>query len=389
MGWWRATPMRPFGCFLAAAITLVWAAVVSTSVEFLQVWSPRRVASLSDVAAQLVGATIGIAAWLMTGPRLNRWAASLRQSKRPIQRLELVLRAYFLGFLFLSLTPFDVTIHPGDLWEKFQSGRIVLAPFSNFELDSTAVFKLLLDVLLAIPLGMLAVTVCMRPPVYQRDYVASVLVTVGLFAFIEAAQLFVYSRFTQVSDVIVGTVGGSIGVGLGHRIFNPGLSGNCSIIDAPARLWAALALIYVVFPCVVLWWPLNFDADPDMIKSKVRLLAELPLDQLLMKQSFLRTLSQMIERTLLFLPLGLLVGLSIMTGFLWAPVRPRTALALGIGIVLTIAASIEAGQLFLPTRIPDLADVILATAGGALGIVLCQAILGRRRLPLEVRRRVF
>jgi hypothetical protein len=84
-------------------------------------------------------------------------------------------------------------------------------------------------------------------------------------------------------------------------------------------------------------------------------------------------LADAILNVLLFMPLGLVLGL-----------RPRRApWRAWIGLTL-LAAAIETAQIFLPGRFPTLSDVIANSMGAAIGLLLSG--LWKRGLPVHARR---
>jgi len=343
--------------------------MLSVSIECAQVWIPDRVSSTADVYAQVAGTAIGIVLWLLTGGIIENWIADFRTARRPLQRAELMLRACFVAIVLSNLLPFDLTLNPYDIWSKFQNGKIVLIPFRGFVWSDAAVFELLLKALTGIPIGMLAVSIGTHG---RRLPLHAAVVGVGLVALIELAQLFVESRFSSTTDVLVGGVGACFGVWI-EKEFLAGPVQRLPTQSAP-QLRGLLAAAYLVFPCVVLWWPLDFSIDGSMIKAKLQTLADLPLSQLIMGQSYLRGISQITERVSLFLPFGVLVGASLPRRSPLRMVNPRKTFLAGFLVVVAAAVFVEAGQVFVPERTPDGADVLLAVIGGTAGLAVHRLI---------------
>lgn len=78
-----------------------------------------------------------------------------------------------------------------------------------------------------------------------------------------------------------------------------------------------------------------------------------------------------------YLPLGL--------GFTWVLVQRLTlgwAVITALGLCAGFSSGLEALQTYNPLRVPSLWDVLINTAGAAMGIVLCLAL---RRLPARAR----
>lgn len=369
MGATSARRTAPARTLVLALLTLCLSTVLSIAIEVAQVWLPSRVPSFGDVAAQLIGTAIGIVAWLLAGNAIENGARVLTSSTHPLRRTEVLLRACFVAILFSNLLPFDLTIHPGDLWDKFQEGKIVLRPFQDFQWSGESIPAVALQILFAVPLGMLAASLANRP---RLNVVLATIIAALLLAGIEFAQLFIRSRHASTTDIVIGGAGALVGVWLQRRLSVATTSHSVS--GRQFGLSCLLAISYLMVPCAVLWWPFEFSTDQTMLAAKLQRLADVPLSQFIMRQSYLRSLTQALERTALFIPFGLLVGASLMSGS--TATRSCSQRYYGVGIALTLiaAAAIEAGQLFIPARVPDLVDILFAVAGGGAGLLGCRLI---------------
>ena len=86
-------------------------------------------------------------------------------------------------------------------------------------------------------------------------------------------------------------------------------------------------------------------------------------------------LQDVVRNTLMYAPLGLLLGLVMRA-------HGHAALFLGLLVIVGVSASFEAAQLFLASRFSAIDDLICNTIGGGLGLAL--ALYGRRPRPDRV-----
>ncbi len=185
----------------------------------------------------------GALAWLPLGGLVVGWLQSLAPATG--SRTEMarrVLTAYYAAiWLLLGLLPFDVTIRPAELAEKFRMHRIRLVPLHDGLLGGSEVIAS--TALLAIPIGALAALGwprSRRVPHAIYGALAGALVVAAL----EFCQLFVFSRTATVDDVIGGSIGAGVGAWLATR-----LAGTNGSDTAPARLklWPLALLLAWVF----------------------------------------------------------------------------------------------------------------------------------------------
>ncbi|MFG0335622.1 MAG: hypothetical protein ACF8TS_19865, partial [Maioricimonas sp. JB049] len=136
-----------------AAVTTLSIMAVLALIEFLQLWLPSRVTSPHDLQAQLLGILCGVYTWRVGGLWVTRQLSAWLSKLRPAQPIDWFARSYLAVFLFYSLKPFDITIHPVELYRKFAAGRVILVPFSGSEYLFEEMFRHALSYL---PVGVLA-----------------------------------------------------------------------------------------------------------------------------------------------------------------------------------------------------------------------------------------
>lgn len=347
----------------AAAIILPLSVALSLSVEFLQIFTSDRVPSKIDVLAQTVGCVIGIAGWAIAGPALTSWVRHTLAAA-PGDRLARVLTGYAAAWIFVSLAPFDITVDLGDLADRVRSGRINLVPFGAPSLGAAAGFwDGLAEILAAAPLGVLGLV---GSTSRRRSPGAALAFGVALVMAIEAAQVFIRSHAADVTDVLLAGAGVAAGVWLGSRLVRQDGSSATAVAVPPGRIaWSAIALFGAW--CVVLglyhWQPYDFSVDGDAIRRKLGEMSLLPFAGH-RGGSDINALKDLLITLGLSAPLGAIAALISRTRHAPAPLLKVAILVVVAGVL----GVVEAGQLFLPTRIPDPTDVLIGVIGAYAGM---------------------
>jgi peptidoglycan/LPS O-acetylase OafA/YrhL len=185
---------------------------LSATIEFAQLWFPPRVSSPSDIVANTAGGAAGVGLWLLFGPATVRRLQSVRRLSGP---LEWLLAAYLAGLVLYSVVPLDITIRPGELYEKLKAGRVLVVPFTrHYGSTVEAVFHLGASTLLAVPVGALAALWLRGRSKAGSPFAAPCLLGVALMASIEATQVLVYSQNADMTDLVLGSLGAVFGVAL-------------------------------------------------------------------------------------------------------------------------------------------------------------------------------
>jgi glycopeptide antibiotics resistance protein len=367
------------------AVIVMALLLLACSIEFTQLWFPRRTVSLNDILAESTGGLIGVSLWLVSGGWLLAWLR--RVSGTHSDRWMTMLRCYAIGLAIYSLLPFDATIRPSEIYEKYKLGRIVLVPFTSLHSSILQnVYDLGLDIALLIPIGLLCV---LRSPRQTRPLPMGFLLGMGYVFGLEIAQLFLFSRYSDVTDLVTGALGISIGIGIGARSIRrwngqkeKGSAAPLNLDGRDIRKWWLAAGGYVLVLAVVFWAPFDFHLEPEFVKPRVKDFLRVPFQVLYVGNDF-NAMLQVLRKGLWFAPLGGLVYLGARSSIDMAmprgSLRWRTWASVGLSsvFVLSVAAVIEGGQLFLPDKIFDLTDVILCTLGGAMGVLLAKGLLRR------------
>jgi glycopeptide antibiotics resistance protein len=282
-----------------------------------------------------------------------RWLDSFWQHQQRQDKLNRLLNAYLLVLFVFNVLPLDLTFNPVELFHKWSDGRVFLMPFAGLKGGwSGAVYQTLTDILVWVPAGLLW---ALRPGSNVKGVVLH-----GLLAgaVIEALQLFVYTRVTDVTDILMAGVGAWVGWLVAKRtaVALPRID---RLLE---RRWLAVWLIWAVMTLGVFWFPFNFVLPGLNTAAAVDAFTRLPFTTYYFGTEY-HAINELLRKMGFFLPGGLWLGLAVCRAS--GPTR-RTAWVL-IGL---LAISVEVGQLALPGKTSVLTDVFLEFGGGVLGYVM-------------------
>ena len=338
-------------------------------IEFTQLYFPQRTVSINDLVAESLGALLGIVLFYYFGQRVLHYLQAIiamRGSQNSL--LSYLLIAYIALFTLYNILPLDLTLSPVELFKKWQDGRITLLPFSaykgSFLQISYAIFS---DILLWLPIAIL-----LYFKQYQKKAIYKKLVLFA--ALIEFFQLFVYSRVSDVTDILLAFIAAWFGYTLGRLIYKH--QNSAATIEQPSdvakpqlQFWlAGVIILYSLVILLVFWFPYNFDFSWQQINQQLSVSRNKVLLESLYFGTEFRAITSLLQKILLFFPLGVLFSLSYLK--LEPDWQKRLMLVFSAGYILLLAAFTEAMQLALPDKTVDITDVLLSVIGAALGFML-------------------
>jgi VanZ family protein len=345
----------------AVAVILPVSVAISLVSEFLQTFVAGRVPSRIDVASQTAGCLIGVGAWAVVGDSVTAWGRETLAATRG-NRLPRILAAYVVGWILVNLVPFDITLDMSDLVARIRSGQIAFLPVAGPDFSSRRfAWDAFAEFVSAAPLG--ALWVAASHGGRRRSLVAAFCLGAVIVTIVEMLQVFVASHSANAADVLFGWAG--VGAGVLISTTQP-RDDVREVSTGGVRLPAiAATAFWLVVLCVYHWLPFDFAFDAGAIRGKLANISLLPFGGY-RSGSDLRALSTLITKLALALPLGICFAL----------VSRHAALSrkIVIGAWLLAAAvifgAIEAGQMFLPTRVPDPTDVLIGVIGVYAGFSL-------------------
>jgi glycopeptide antibiotics resistance protein len=364
--------------YAAALLTLSCCFALSLVAEFAQVFSQGRIDSLSDVVAQGAGAVVGVALWLFIGGHATRWVRDSLDEREPTAIIQRILLVYCVLFAISQLLPLDLTINVGQLARKYRHGLILIRPFARTYPSIVEMWWAYFgNMALNIPIGAAAVLLWTRER-SRRPPLSASAIGVAAAAMVVFAQVLVYSRPVDATDVITGAIGVMLGVGAATTFTR-----RQPVTSAPRPLmWRArFAKLGVAAWIVALasyhWNPFDFTAAPDRVALGMHQLLSIPFSSYYVG-SQLHAVNEMLRKGLLAVPLGALLRLSWSqesSSLTTSQVKFYAAMAFGF-CVLT---AIEVGQVFLPTRTPDMTDALIGEIGVVAALWLTDRLTALRR----------
>lgn len=356
------------GKILAGCIIWLACVCLSIGIEFLQSFFPPRTPSLSDMVGESIGAATGVVLWGATGQKVMSWVQGWSRVRGVRSVSQQSLYGYLFVVFFYNVMPLDLSISPAEIYNKWRIGQVLVIPFSAWYASRVQMaYDILSDIAIWVPAAFLWTLSGKHSAMKVLQYV------LASAAILEFLQLFVMSRTTDSTDLITAGVGALCGIacarviGQGRR--RPLSTRAGSVSGARVALWCVALIGWLVVLGVIFWYPFDFRTDGQFVRQRIGDLARAPLHAYY-KSSELRALTELIHKTVFFLPLGVL--LAIVTNYLRARIEIPTAIyhcIAGVGIA-GVAAVIEAGQLLLPRKIADLTDWGLELLGGLAGYVL-------------------
>ncbi len=370
---WMQALCRSRGYCLAKSV-IVWllALLLSLGIEFTQQFFPPRTVSLNDILAEAMGAGIGILFWWWKGAAVDRWLARVRLLHSRPALADYLLGIYVAGLFLYGVLPLDLTISPVEIYHKWKEGGINLVPFAFRHANGWEwIYAIGTDVLQWMPVSFLLVYSGRAGRLRAWTFV------VGLAVLLEGLQLFVYSRVTDVTDILTAMLGGTLGVFFGERLPGKRRVETIARGNRSTCFWWSLGAFTLVgmLLLAVFWYPYDFDLDRSFLRSHVRSLTRVPFYAYYYGTEF-RAVTEVLHKVLLFLPLGGAAALAwhcIGAGLGRAWIR-----GLLIFLIIALPFVIELGQVALPSKVPSSTDLFFEILGGVLGVVIISAFW---RLP--------
>jgi glycopeptide antibiotics resistance protein len=257
--------------------------------------------------------------------------------------------------------PLDLTIRLGELWGKYKAGRIVLVPFAHWNWDLAHFTAAVLDAAALWPIGILAALWPDGAHGSRHGIAVRWLAAIAFVGLVEFLQLFVRSRFSDVTDLIVGTMGVSGGLLVAL------LWVNCRGSSVRSGFWIPAGCLIAVGLLVLAAYltPFELETDPGLARQRLAAMFRVPLEILRHGETLAMVLN-VLKKLIWFGVFGWLTGetASAMAG---AERRSRWLIPGGAIAGLLLAATIEVLQAWFPPHVPEVTDILWGAVGGGLG----------------------
>lgn len=181
-----------------ASVVVAIGIVLSVAIELAQAFVSWRTPSIIDVSAEGFGTVIGVALWRLVYTRVDPVVALLSERLARTTTLDRLVLVYVAGLSALWLAPFDFTIRPSELADKYERLRLLL-PFSPSPYAATTA-ELLWTAAAVIPVGMAGVVI--EKWRGRASITGGLLAAVCWIVALTCAQVFVASRTTDSTVVV-------------------------------------------------------------------------------------------------------------------------------------------------------------------------------------------
>lgn len=355
---------------ISSIIIFLCCIVLSITIEFTQIFFPPRTVSINDVLAETIGAATGIICWIGFGRSLLQWLPGIASLQTPSSMTHRLLWLYLGGFLFYNLMPFDLTISITEIYHKWKAGRIILTPFAFLGKNTPQLlYECATDIVLWIPPALLWTLSSIK----SAANIWGILLTIAVL--IELSQVFVFSRVTDMNDILMASAG--IGIGTycgamlrskwGKKVVAEKKSGRSKLVFwglGGAALWSVV--LFTVF-----WYPYDFYVEKHLIRDRLFHFIKAPFTTYYYGTEY-RALTEFFHKILFFIPLGFFLSFTVYDKR-ERHLKPLLD-CLWISAIALTAFSVELGQILLPKKFADITDCFLMFMGGLLGYIGAQAI---------------
>lgn len=368
----------PLGALIAAALQSEWrtrarvwlawplCVAIAITLEFVQLYFPPRTVSLNDIVAELIGAALGVLAWLLAGRRLRIWLRQIRAGGPAMVTAVLVF--YALLYASLSLFPFDFVLDAREFsWKMQRVGH----SWMDFGMYCSSFFpcssKILIEVIAVIPLGMLMTRVLERTSRQRALLGVAIIAGFTLGLLIEALQLLLVSGNSQIASVVTRALGFGAGV-VAMRAIDHG---------AMPRLYASRKPLLMILTPVYLfglayangWFggrPVSWAVAKDILGG---------LNYTPFYYHYFVSEATALKSALTYLALYLPVG--VIAGFWRGRAGNRSSLSLfmTVSAAMALATLMELGKLVLAAKTPDPTDVVIAGIAALVGLLISERLL--------------
>ena len=238
--WWSVTPTQlslsdalsnlllfvPIGVFAASVIgrsgrwrDSVWVialgVALSVVLEIGQLLVPWRIPSVLDVAFETAGLVMGVIVRRVAASELDALTCKVITAWRRAAPVERSLWAYAGAFAIAWLMPFDFTIRPAEIADKYEHKRL-LWPWMPSP-DAATTLEWWLTAAAAVPLGW-AIVLWTSSTGWRRPVSAAIAHALVLLVALTLLQATVFSRTTDTTLTFMAFGGAAIGALTAARV---------------------------------------------------------------------------------------------------------------------------------------------------------------------------
>jgi len=345
---------------LLTVLIVLGAALLSTSIEFTQLFFPQRTVSQNDIFAEAIGGTVGVLLWWRLHSYfldfIEQWFSENLEGK-----WQLYLTLYLVCMLIYSVMPLDLTLSPVELYRKWDDGRLVLIPFSFISKPFVMIlYDVLTDIVLWVPVTILWLKT--KPLTSLQVFIRIVMAA----SFIELAQVFVFSRYTDINDVITASLGAYLGIIVSKRYL--------LLTDHPERKAQLMKKnnfligggFYVLWSTILIamyCYPYNLTISNEYITKQLNYFFSVPFSSYYYGSEY-RAITQFFRKVLFAIPLGISLAIAFSQRKV---INKSIKVTLALMFLFTTLLFIELLQMLIPAKTANLTDVFIGFTGGISG----------------------
>jgi VanZ family protein len=357
-----------FGVLFALGLGTVLSTFLSFFLEVGQVYFSARTSSVFDLFLNTASGFAGAFAAAIYFPLFHQW--SKETFFKLLHEKPFFLAALILGGLIFSggLMPLDISVQISDIKNSIK--EIQWIPFIvrgdeplNYANLSTNFFLFTAFALLC------HFSFRLYSSHLPSVALPTIFLTLCLAGVTEFAQIFIISRTTNTTDLVIAALAATLATVSAPRIEKlifhinqqANLEGRAPRSVVALYLGTFLVPIYSAIVAYLLLAPLNFQFSLELAKSKLSWSVLVPFHAYWAGSGYyLFALEDLLFTMGLFGTLGALLYFCI-RGFPFASI-------ITVFYCVLLSTAIEGLQFFEPGRVPEITDVLSATLGSVLGI---------------------
>ena len=335
--------------------------IMSVVIEFCQMFIPARVSSFKDVFAQFLGVFTGLILFCTTHRQAENLLQKLLNGRKREKWLNYAT-GLIIVFTVYNLMPLDLSISPAEVYNKWVAGKINLLPFvPDTQFIAPYLFGIITD---AAAWGVIGFCY-LKSQKYSYSVILFRCLLIAVC--VEFMQLFVLSRYTDITDIFTAVIGVLASIQL-YSLLNSQIesvpdgknlqhSFRILSVESSLLVWCVLLLLFALYPA-------------ELIQSKSQLVYKwkaffsVPLETYWQGSAY-SAITQLMRKVILIIPLGLLVtAMSIKYQL------SKKYFIVFITIAIGYIVCLELLQLVLVSKVAVLTDIVLNLFGLFIGYKL-------------------
>ncbi|MEP7702667.1 VanZ family protein [Paraglaciecola sp. 25GB23A] len=343
------------------AVILIFLMALSITIEFFQMFISVRVSSFKDVFAQFLGTLTGFTLFYFSRHTARSYF-SLWMNGEANDKWLVYASGLVVVFTFYNLMPLDLSISPVEIYNKWHAGKINLLPFYK---GPDPIIPYVFGIVSDFAIWFAIATLYLKSGKYTVQKILLICVLLSLI--VEFLQLFVLSRYTDITDVITATIGGIFASKV-----SPFFDTSSTSLPSTTKLHSTYKIISVelilVLWCLILLFFALFPAELIQSKSeflyKWRAFFAVPFETYWRGNPY-SAITQLLRKVVLTIPLGMLITAvtfkyQVRKKYFIFPILFGCFYVLGLELL----------QLLLVNKVAVLSDVILNIGGLCLGYIM-------------------